>query len=150
MKIPAINAYLLSQYYVLCKQKKVEKLQPSNETDNKKNVIEEKMSSRVKAEVRSDDFVFEVEFDCTAWFEQASEEELWELYKCGWRGDYPADEVARYCSVFNFDVRCVLDYASRKEEMGFEVIVYDESAIDWLQDYEPQIVRRIMEDENPY
>lgn len=108
------------------------------------------LNGRVKAEVHSDDYVFEVDFDCTAWFEQAREEDILNLCECGWRGDYPADEVAQYCSNFNFDVRCALEYASRKKDMGFEVSVCEESAKLWLRTNKPILFKRITHYECQY
>lgn len=94
----------------------------------------------IRAETHSDDFVFEVAFDAIPFFEQASVEQIVELAKCEWRGDYPADAVAQH--VQNLpgyeDVAIVLDYTTRKREMGFEVSVDANDAMRWLRANRPE------------
>ena len=97
----------------------------------------------IKAEVHSDDFIFKEEFDATKWFEQASEKEILDLAKCDWGGDYPADNVARE-SVDWFDgIANVLDYCTRKTDMGFECHVDGDEALTWLRNNRPLIYRKI-------
>src|SRR5437879_738008 len=50
----------------------------------------------IEAEVHSDDGVHEVTFDAALWFAQATDDEIRDLAKCGWGGDYPADAVALF------------------------------------------------------
>ena len=47
----------------------------------------------IRANVHTDDRLYDVNFDATAWFERASDQEIIELAECGWRDDYPADAV---------------------------------------------------------
>jgi len=55
----------------------------------------------IRAEVHSDDYVRQVKFDATKWFESASDQEIINLINCDFGGDYPADSVAENLSVFN-------------------------------------------------
>lgn len=101
----------------------------------------------IKAECHSDDFRMEASFDATRWFEQASDQEITALAECGWRGDYPADEVARH---FEDDAtRDVFEYLAVKPKMpngdpvGFECSVSEEDALAWLRVNRPDLAARI-------
>lgn len=100
----------------------------------------------IYAEVHSDDHNVKTEFDATPWFEQAFVKDLIELSKCGWGGDYPADNVAKFCSDFDENVQKVFDYLdvikddpSKKDCCGFECHIDRESAIEWLKANRPEI-----------
>jgi hypothetical protein len=83
----------------------------------------------IAAEVHPDDFSLRDEFDAVAWFANAEDEDILELAKIGWRGDYAADNVARY---FNDDeTKPVFDYVERTK-IGFECVVNREHAMWWL------------------
>lgn len=49
----------------------------------------QKASFKIKAEVHTDDHIYEVNFDAEPWFAQASDKEILEVAECGWGGDYP-------------------------------------------------------------
>lgn len=101
----------------------------------------------IRAEVHSDDRVFEVSFDATPFFEKASEEEILNLYRCGWGGDYPADEVARFFIDKNDEVNRLFDYLSRVRGVGFECHVDSITAKEWLKKNRPRIFIRLYEGE---
>ena len=87
----------------------------------------------IKAECHSDDYKFEIEFDATLWFEQATPEQIKELRDCGMRGDYPADEVAIFMSGTNRDIEVMLEYCREQDECGFECVINEEDAESWLE-----------------
>lgn len=107
----------------------------------------------IKAECHSDDFVQTASFDATRFFEQAAQQEIEDLARCGWRGDYPADHVAEFsCDLSgNEDLRRVFDYLGTRPRMisgdtvGFECIVDEDQALCWLKDNRPHWLPAIAE-----
>lgn len=101
----------------------------------------------IQAECHSDDFITKAEFDATTWFEQASDGEIEALAGCGWRGDYPADDVARYFE--ETETREVFDYVAMNPKMlngdpvGFECSVDEAAAMAWLKEHRPEVCERI-------
>lgn len=103
----------------------------------------------IRAECHSDDRVFEINFDATLWFEQATADQLRTLSACDWGGDYPADEIAqfmdgqpnigamfRYCEASNAADRS-------RDHVGFECHVDQEDALAWLKEHRPGILTLI-------
>jgi len=84
----------------------------------------------IRAEAHSDDRVYEISFDATPWFEQATTRELDALASCDFGGDYPADEVARYCADMNPELAAMFDYVRREHSrgIGFECYILDVNA----------------------
>ena len=99
----------------------------------------------IRAEVHSDDFVFEAKFDAEPFFQEASEQQIIDLADCGWRGDYPADDVARHVSAMEdyAEVAAVLDYTTRKDEVGFECSVEKDDALKWIASNRPDILEKV-------
>ena len=97
-----------------------------------------KENKSINAEVHSDDFVFDVAFDATSWFKQASNQEILNLAMCNWGGDYVADEVAQYLSETNKDIENLLDYVTKKN-LGFECHVNKNDALKWLKKNKPNL-----------
>lgn len=99
----------------------------------------------IQAEVHSDDFVFETEFDSTEYFWKASDKEILDLARCGWGGDYPGDDVARFFAgpSGNSEVQAVLDYCRRKSGIGFECHVDGQQAMRWLEANKPELAKTI-------
>ena len=98
----------------------------------------------IRANVHTDDWHYDVDFDATAWFEQASDQEIIELADCGWRGDYPADAVAEFMADHNNQIQRLFDYLSHdprtgKDPIGFECSVNEGDARAWLKEHRPQI-----------
>lgn len=101
---------------------------------------------KIRTECHSDDDVMKVEFDAERYFKQASNEEIIELYKCGWRGDYPADVVAEFESEFNEELKKLFDYVSENHLMtgiGFECVVFEDDAIAWIRENKPSLYKEI-------
>ncbi len=106
----------------------------------------------IRAEVHADNFAETAKFDALAWFGQAGKDEIVALARCGWGGDYPADDVARF-----FDGRPgfaavseVFAYASRHRS-GFECHVHDNDALAWIEANRPEVFAALCEalDETP-
>lgn len=109
----------------------------------------------IKAEAHTDDHVFEVEFDATAFFKAACAESIVDLAKCNWGGDYAADDVAMYCGDPGVDgytseltkmfqyIELIKDKRSKKDECGFECHVDQESAMKWLNKHRPETAKAI-------
>ena len=99
---------------------------------------------KIPARCFSDDHVREAKFDATPWFEQASDEEVLALARCGWAADYPADAVAQYMAGKNEDVRLMFQYlelvAHMKDAPGFECYVSPHAGELWLQAYRPHLL----------
>jgi hypothetical protein len=73
----------------------------------------------VHAYIISDDQDHRVDFDAGPWLMKASLNQLVDLAKCGYRGDYPADQVAQDLSRENSE----LDDFFGAVTCGFEVII---------------------------
>lgn len=101
------------------------------------------MTQSISAEVHSDDHVIETTFDASRWFAQASDDEILKLARCGWGGDYPADDVALFAAGYDADVKKVFDYLElvghKKDRPGFECHVNEDSAREWLEIHRPNI-----------
>jgi hypothetical protein len=89
----------------------------------------------------------EVKFDATRWFKQAKPKSILALARCGWRGDYAADDVAMYMADHNENVSEMFDYIrmrNRIETIGFECSVNEEDAKAWLAENCPKVLKKIM------
>jgi hypothetical protein len=97
------------------------------------------------AEVHSDDYVRQVKFDATKWFESASDQEIINLINCDFGGDYPADRVAENLSVFNQELSDFFSYFDDKPVMlngdtvGFECHVNVNEAESWIKNNRPNL-----------
>jgi len=91
----------------------------------------------IPAEAHTDDYKVKVEFDAIYWFQGASAYDIARLAACGWRGDYPADNVAELCANHDPEVQRVFDYLKivnhPETTCGFECAVNAEAALAWLQ-----------------
>ena len=113
----------------------------------------------IRAEAHSDDHARKALFDATKWFEQASEDDIKELAKCEWGGDYPADRVAEFMEQYDTaqwekatTVADVFDYLSAvnndyREMIGFECEVDNIDALAWLKTHRPQIYESLTQNE---
>jgi hypothetical protein len=91
---------------------------------------------QVMATVQDDDDGSFLDFDVVLYLAQASKKELVALRDCGWSGDYPADEVAWFCTKFNEDLERFMDDVE-KTGTGFEVSINEERAEAWLTENRP-------------
>jgi len=110
----------------------------------------------VQAECHSDDRVIEVDFDATPWFVHASHKELIELARCGFGGDYPADEVAIWMSEEKDDIAEMFTYIRLvnkkriKNMIGFECYVNRDQALEWIAKNIPTIYKRVEKELKEY
>lgn len=92
---------------------------------------------KVSASAYSDDRVVKVSFDCTAWFKQATHDQIVRLAEAGWARDYPADEVAEHMADHNQEVKQLFDYLAlvhkAGKDCGFECEVSKAQALAWLK-----------------
>lgn len=86
---------------------------------------------RIPAEIRTDDGKRKAKFDAEPWFSQASETEIQDLIDIGFRGDYPADNVAWWTRDRDTRVDRVLSYVEDTGQ-GFEVVIDPDKAEAWL------------------
>lgn len=93
----------------------------------------------VRAECHTDDYAFEYDFDAAPWFEQATDEQIIALANCGWGGDYPADDVARFVSDDDDRLGLLFRY-TQTANRGFECHVNDGDAGRWLTEHRPQLL----------
>jgi hypothetical protein len=101
----------------------------------------------IKAECHSDDRCVEVKFDATPWFNQASDKAILDLFECGWRGDYPADDVAIFMADCSDAVAEMFQYINLRgtiETIGFECSVDQEQAMTWLMTNRPNLYKLIL------
>lgn len=103
----------------------------------------------ISAEVHTDCHTAKATFDATPWFIQASDNNILNLAKCGWGGDYPADEVAEFFSYHKrndeveeaFHILHILRRSGK--EIGVECHINEEDAINWLKNHRPYLVNII-------
>ena len=98
----------------------------------------------ITAEAHSDDRMFEVPFDATFWFQQASDQEILKLAKCDWGGDYPADHVAEFMADHFPYLASMFKYIIRRDT-GFECYVTGPEAMAWLKANKPELAKQIQE-----
>ena len=97
----------------------------------------------IHAEVHSDDYRHQVDFDALPWFEQATDEEIVALAACGWGGDYEADEVALFFEDKNPAIAVLLDHCRAADECGFECHVDEADALAWVRKHRPALEERL-------
>lgn len=110
------------------------------------------LTPAVSASVWSDDRVFEARFDAVAWFAQADDKAIFDLYKCDWSNDYLADDVLEHFRDALEDVTDLFDYLDTRnrshsgDAIGFECAVTSVDALVWLKIHRPQLFIRILLD----
>lgn len=106
----------------------------------------------IDAEMHTDDYVFEVDFDATPWFERASDQDILELAGCDWGGDYPADGVAEELSHEHAELREAFNYVGRiagtRRACGFEVHVDEDQAMRWLERHRVHLYAQLADEED--
>ena len=91
----------------------------------------------IKAKLHTDDLVYNVELDATAWFEKASSEILVKLIMCNFTGR-PAEGVALFFEHYyifepNGDIGVAFEYC-RTTRIGFKCVVNAGDAKKWISD----------------
>jgi hypothetical protein len=110
------------------------------------------LSPAVTADGHSDDRQFEVSFDASAWFAQATDEEIFALYGIGWSGDYEADTVLDYFRDKDADVTALYEYLEAthrqgsRHPVGFECSINGDEALVWLKVHRPALFLRVFAD----
>lgn len=120
---------------------------------NDERTAEPAGTPEVMATGHSDDWAHEVTFDATAWFEQASDQELRALHEIGYRGDCAADAVLLFFEDGIPEVAGLLEYCRRsqtrgREGVGFECEVDEAEALRWLAVRRPGVLQEIRTDED--
>lgn len=95
----------------------------------------------IPSEIHSDDHRTSAQFDAAAWLETATERCVKNLAEDGWCCSKSADRVALEHPDPTRQIAGVFDYIETIREsgrqMGFEVLVNEESAIKWLLQNRP-------------
>ena len=95
----------------------------------------------INAKCYSDDGAVEVKFDATAWFEQATEEQIKDLADIEWGGNYAADDVALFMAEQDKKVQKMFNYCENHPDgIGFECHVTPEDAMAWVNEHRPNFV----------
>jgi len=100
----------------------------------------------IRAEVHDDEFRTSARFDATAWFDQASDEEILDLAKIEWRGDKPADVVAEFFEGHNVGTPDTVEdvfKAVNVLDTGYEVSVEPDDALRWVKTHRPHLMEKI-------
>lgn len=101
------------------------------------------------ASIWTDDQAAKAEFNPDLWFQCATDEEIVSLARCGFRGDYPADSVGEWTAAIDSSVRLVLrrveQLRDEQAQLGFEVCVDPEIALEWIRKHRPELHDRARE-----
>ena len=83
---------------------------------------------------------------CDPLLQEATGKQLVALARCGWGGDYPADDVTEFAAGYDSLVADMFKYISmyNKEHIGFECHVDNISAMAWLRLWKPKIHLQIL------
>lgn len=97
----------------------------------------------ITAKCHTDDWVSKVDFDAASWFERATDEEITELAKCDWGGNYAADQVALGLQDELEALRHLFTYLQSVNDVGktigFECHVDPREALLWLEEHKPNL-----------
>lgn len=93
---------------------------------------------KISATFASDDGRHKFVFDATPYFERATDDDITDLHKIGWGGDYAADNVAWSLAEENPEILAALDYC-QENDVGFEVHIKGHQAMIWLADTKPAL-----------
>lgn len=110
------------------------------------------LTPSIDAEVHDDGHQITAHFDAAAWFAQASEEDLWKLYSCGWARDYAADAVAEFYEDRDEGVKQMFELVrisqKTRNPVGFECCVESDQAMAWLEIHRKPLWARILCDQH--
>lgn len=104
----------------------------------------------IRATAWSDCRGIEVEFDATPWAEQATDQAIIDLIECGFRGDYPADDVVIFMAGVNEQAAKLFRFIElvpfqpfSRDTNGFECEVDEDDLRAWLRERRPELMRRL-------
>lgn len=104
-------------------------------------------TTKVPAECHSDNHVVQANFDAAPWLKRAPAKNIIALCKCGWGGDYPADQVAidmaRRIPRIKFMFEYVFAQQSAGEDVGYECHIQGDEARKWLKVNRPRIYAQL-------
>lgn len=107
----------------------------------------------IAAEAWSDCRQFNIKFDATLWAKQASDQALLDLGKCGFRGDYAADDVVLFMAKHDgkaaslFEFLQVVRYQINGDTNGFECAVDEDDLRNWLKEHKPHLIEKVFTDD---
>ena len=107
---------------------------------------QEHQQAVIKAEVHTDDGLDRAYFEALPYFTDpdTTDADILELAQCGFGGDYPADDVARYFDGKDADVTTLFkhhdDLLGTPRETGFECRIDPEDALTWIRKHRPYII----------
>lgn len=110
----------------------------------------------VKAEVHTDDGLDQAYFDAALYLADpyTTDSDLLELARCGFGGDYPADNVARYFEDKDDDVTALFRHhdalVGTPRETGFECYVDRNDAMKWIRANKPYLLVAVREAVAPF
>ena len=108
----------------------------------------------ISAGANSDDDFVVVKFDASLWFEQASDDEIWELARTEWSYDYTADRVAQFMADHNGELLRMFAHIElvNKDQncnkTGFECYIDQGEAMAWLNENRPALAAELRADED--
>ena len=107
---------------------------------------------RIEAEVHDDARLNLIVFDAGAWFNQASDQEIFDLHEIGWGGDEAADVVALFFEETNEDIGALIVFCRSTQgthnALGFECSVNADNAMDWLKQNRHGLWARLLCEDN--
>lgn len=122
------------------------------ELDRQGTIAPELLTPSIDAEVHDDGHQITAHFDAAAWFAQASEEDLWKLYSCGWARDYTADAVAEFYEDRDEGVKQMFELVrisqKTRNPVGFECCIESDQAMAWLEIHRKPLWARILCDQH--
>ena len=114
----------------------------------------------IRAEVHSDDYMYsdespneeyKTDFDVTAWFAQASQQDILDLDEINWGGNYAADCVAEWSAdgLPNHQMQSMFRYIQAhnktfESHIGFECHVNAKDAMVWLDANRPDVAKVVL------
>jgi hypothetical protein len=92
----------------------------------------------IRARTRCDDGAFPLEFDAEEWFESANDNTILRLCDDDWGYSLTADSILDFYYDANREIREMSRYMEELN-IGYEVRVYTEDAIEWVQANRPHL-----------
>lgn len=97
----------------------------------------------IKANVHSDDWRHDVDFNAIDWFRHATDQEILDLARCDWQYDLPADRVAKHFEDTHPSISALMEHCRKTKGCGFECSVDPEEAFSWVTLHRPHLLTLI-------